>query len=166
MRSRRTGFVLGLHPSCRGFGWILFEAPGSPFDWGTADIRKDKNAEALARILDLIGKHNPKVVAMEAFDGPSSRRAPRIRDLSRQIASECGKRRIDVRIFTRKEIRQEFPGTKTRHDVAVAIARQVAPLKASLPKPRKIWETERSITALFAAAACTLTYFASCDRTP
>jgi transposase InsO family protein len=73
--------VLGLHPTSRGFGWILFEDVRLPLDWGTVDIRRDKNAIALSRIKSMLDKHQPTILAMERHDAEGARRSQRIRQL-------------------------------------------------------------------------------------
>ncbi|MBV9062721.1 MAG: hypothetical protein JOY77_07305 [Alphaproteobacteria bacterium] len=155
--------VLGLHPCSRGFGWIFFETPGAPFDWGTADIRGGDNARALAQITSILTKYQPGVLALEEFDGKVSRRRPRIRALYRQIARDAEQRGTTIRIYSREDIRQVFPGASTRQEIADRIAKKIVPLRPRLPKPRKIWDSERSNMALFSAAACALTYFAERD---
>lgn len=153
--------VLGLHPSSRGFGWILFEAADSPFDWGAADIRVGGNDEVLRRVGVLFRKYHPTVLTLEEFDGAGSRRSPRIQALYRLIirAAEC--RRIKVWVYPRTKLSDVFPGARTRQQIAAAIAQRLAPLRHRLPKPRRIWDSERSNMALFAAAACALAYFAA-----
>ena len=166
MKRQSNHCVLGLHPSSRGFGWVLLEKCDSVFDWGTADVREDKNTEALNRIRHLLDKYRPRAIAMEAFADTASRRTARIRELCESIGAEAHRRNVAVRTYTRNEVHGAFRGTKTRQEVAVAVARMLPVLKPRLPKPRKAWESERANTALFQAAACALTYFALRDRGP
>jgi Holliday junction resolvasome RuvABC endonuclease subunit len=153
--------VLGLHPSSRGFGWVLFEDALSPFDWGTVDIRRDKNANALRRIEALLDKHQPAVLAMERHDTANARRSQRIRRLYGAIVKCADIRGVGVRCYSRTEIAASpyLKGARTREEVAVAVAGCLDVLKPRLPKPRPIWVGERSGMALFCAAACALAYF-------
>lgn len=152
--------VLGLHPSSRGFGWILFESAESPFDWGTADVRGGDNDEAMRRVAELFKKYDPAVLALEAFEGRSSRRSPRIQALYRTIVREAHRRRMTVKVYARTKLSEVLSGAATRQQIAETIAKRFAALRHRLPKPRKIWDSERSNTALFAAAACAIAYFA------
>jgi Holliday junction resolvasome RuvABC endonuclease subunit len=154
----KTRIVLGLHPSSRGFGWALFEDVFSLLDWGTVDIRRDKNALALDRIELLLDRHQPTIVAMERHD---VRRSGRIRRLYVAVAEHAAIRDIGVRCYSRAEISgsRHLKGARTRDEVAAAVADCLSVLRPRLPKPRPIWVGERSGMSLFCAAACALTYF-------
>ncbi len=160
MMPKRT-IVLGLHPSSRGFGWALFEDTLSLLDWGTVDIRRDKNAIALSRIESLLDKHRPKVLAMERHDDIAVRRSQRIRRLYLAVMKCAEIRNVRVWCYTRAEISSSryLKGARTRDEVAVAVADCLSVLRPRLPKPKQIWVGERSAAALFCAAACALTYF-------
>ncbi|SRR6266481_4845778 len=154
--------VLGLHPSSRGFGWVLFEDAFSLLDWGTVDIRRNKNAIAFRRIESLLDRHQPAVLALEWHDGVGARRSRRIRRLYLAIV-KCAKiRDITVQCYSRAQISssQHLKGASTRDEVAAAVADCLEVLRPRLPKPRHIWVGERSGMSLFSAAACGLTYFA------
>ena len=159
---QHTQYVLGLHPSSRGFGWGLFEGPLSPFDWGTVDIRSNKNARALARIEELLDKYQPSVLALEAFDEEAAHRSARVRRLYRGTIQRAEKRDIAVCIHSRTQTRASFAdtGARTREEIALAVAKRVEALRPRLPKPRKIWIGEHPGMALFSAAAVAITYFA------
>lgn len=153
-------YVLGVHPSARGFGWALFEGPLVPFDWGTVDIRTNKNSRALTRFDELLNKYQPRVLALEAFEPENARRSERISQLCRDMVASAEALGIKVHLYTRSEISRTFAAenAKTREEVAAAVASRIAVLRSRLPKPRKIWIGEHPNTALFAAAACALTY--------
>ncbi len=156
-------YVLGLHPASRGFGWALFEGPLAPFDWGTADIRTDKNASALARVEELLDKYQPQIIALEEFEEEPAHRSARVRRLYRSIIARAERRGIEVRRYSRKQIENTFVavGAKTREEIAAAIAERIEALRPRLPKPRKIWIGEHPNIALFCAAACALTWYAT-----
>ena len=137
--NKLRSYVLGVHPSSRGFGWALFEGPLVPFDWGTADIRSDKNARALTRFEQLLEKYEPSAIAMEAFDFEHARRSARIRKLCQGMISRAEARGIKVRLYTRKQIGKTFAAenAKTREEIAAAVAGRIAVLQPRLPKPRK-----------------------------
>ncbi len=153
-------YVLGVQPSARGFGWALFEGPLVPFDWGTVDIRTNKNSRALARFEALLDKYQPRAIAMEAFRDGDAKRQGRIRKLCRGMVSRAEARGINVHLYTRSEISRTFAAenAKTREELAAAVANRIAVLRSRLPEPRKIWIGEHPNIALFAAAACALTY--------
>jgi Holliday junction resolvasome RuvABC endonuclease subunit len=151
--------VFGFHPSSRGFGWIVFEDHVTPVDWGVVDVRGNNNV--ITRAEKLLDKHRPKVFALESFADEATRRRSRIQELCLAVVRAAEKREIAVRRYLRAEIAKarSLSGARTRQDVAVAVADYLTPLRARLPKPRKIWVGERSAMRLFCAAACALTYF-------
>jgi hypothetical protein len=159
--ARTRTHVLGLHPSSRGFGWVLFENSLSLLDWGTADIRKDKNIVALDRIEMLLEKHKPHVLVIERHDEGVARRSQRICRLYVAIVKCAETRQIEVQRYSRSQISSSrlIGGARTREEVAVAVADCLSVLRPRLPKPRQIWVGERAGMSLFCAAACALTYF-------
>ncbi len=48
-----SGVTLAIVPSSRGFGYIVFENPDVPMDWGVKDVRLNKKRDSLlkARVL-------------------------------------------------------------------------------------------------------------------
>lgn len=153
-------YVLGIHPSARGFGWALFEGPLVPFDWGTVDIREDKNARALARFEVILDKYQPRAIAMEAFEDGDAKRRGRVRRLCRGMIARAENRGITVHLYSRSAIRKMLAlgDAATREEIAAAVAGRIAVLKPRLPKRREIWSSEHPNIALFQAAACALTY--------
>jgi hypothetical protein len=162
--SRTHRFVLGLHPSSRGFGWVLFDGPLSAFDWGTTDVRHGDNTKALVRACEILDKYQPRVVALEEFENGTIRRAPRIRELYRAIVVQAEARDILICWFSREEIARALSSARTRQATAEAVAARIRQLRPRLPKPRRIWEGEHPSMALFCAAACVLTWFADTGR--
>jgi hypothetical protein len=159
--TRKCHLVLGLHPTSRGFGWVLFEDHQTLLDWGTADIRKSKNVVALSRIVTLLDKHQPGVLAMERHEEAVARRSHRIRRLYLAVVKRAETREIIVQRYSRAQISnsRHLRGALTREEIAVAVADRLTVLRPRLPKPRRIWVGERAGMSLFCAAACGLTYF-------
>lgn len=157
MRYRRA-LVLGLHPSSRGFGWVLFEGHRSLLDWGVVDVRAE-NAAALPRIEALLEKHHPSVLAIERHDGASIRRRQRIQRLYRAIVKCAEGKGVVVHSYSRNQISNSMNGARTREEIAAAVADSLSVLRPRLPKPRPIWIGEQSAMRLFCAAACALAYF-------
>ena len=156
----KRSFVLGIHPSSRGFGWALFEGPLVPFDWGAVHVKGRKNSGALARFRRLLDQYEPAVLALEEFDDGGSQRSDRIRQLCRELADLAEDRGIRVYLYSRSQIAKTFAQSDvaTRDEIAAAVANRIAVLRSRLPKPREPWQSEHPNIALFAAAACALTY--------
>jgi len=55
----KPGLVLAVHPTSRGFGWVLFENPLAPVDWGLATVKAKRSARCLARFEKLLNRYEP-----------------------------------------------------------------------------------------------------------
>jgi len=150
--------VLGLHPSSRGFGWVVFDAPLSPFDWGTTDIRGG-NCKALLRVDGILARYQPIVLALEEFE--RSRRVLRTVRLCRAIVAHAEQRGIAIHRYTREDISAVLRPARTRQEVAEVVAARIGELQSRLPKPRKIWDGEHPNMALFCATACVIVHHES-----
>ena len=62
----RKPLVLAIHPTSRGFGYVVFEGPFAPYDWGTVGATGDKNAVCLRKIAMMLDRFCPETVVMEA----------------------------------------------------------------------------------------------------
>ncbi len=157
-----AGLVFGFHPSSRGFGWVAFEAPFQPFDWGLREGGLDKNRYCLKRLEALLDRLKPDVLVMEAYESGVTRRSARIHRLCEAVRDAADGRGIEVMSYTRADIQRAFAGVKahSRRDIAEAVAKHIDAFRHRLPRHRRRpWETEDSRSALFAAAAVALTYF-------
>lgn len=155
--------TLGLHPTARGFGWIVFEGPLTPHDWGVSNAtnhRADKNEYCLRRIDRLFARFRPGTLVLEAFESHASKRQQRIVRLCRAIASLAADRGMDVAVYRRGDVRACFAsvGARTRDEIAAAVARHFEALRPRLPASRRAWSSEGLSLALFSAAALVLTH--------
>lgn len=155
-----AGLVMGFHPTARGFGWVVFEGPFTPFDWGLVSARTDKNAVCLRRLEQLLERFRPEVLVLEAYDRHTSKRARRIAGLCEAARRTADARGVEVAIYTLGEIRAAFAeaGAVTRHEISEVVARHLEVLRHRLPPRRKAWESEDHRSGLFAAAAVVLSY--------
>jgi Holliday junction resolvasome RuvABC endonuclease subunit len=166
-RAAYAPFILAISPSARGFAFVLFEGPTTPFDWGIKDIRgNDKNAESLAAITKLIRDYRPSALVIEEADARESRRGDRIRTLLRTVAEMAEAEGITVVRYTRAQVRRTFgtEGARTKPEIAKAVAAQIPALATRLPPLRKIWMSEDRRQSLFDAAALGFTFFARAQR--
>jgi len=156
------GLVMAVHPYSRGFGWVLFEGPIAPADWGIVDIKKDKNARCLARIEQIVSRYEPSVLVLEQFDRRPARRSVRIKELCAAIVHLCANRGIEHCVYNRGVIRMCFVsiGARTRYEIAKAVALHIHAFRRRLPPTRRSWQSEDSRLSLFDAAALAMTHFA------
>jgi len=163
--ARFNVFVLSIYPTSRGFAFVLFEGPASPFDWGTKEFRgRHKNMQTLRAVAAIIDRYRPEVLVIEDFTVKGSRRSSRIRKLYRALTHLAETEQVDVQRISRTQVRLCFAsvGATTKHEIAMAIAKQILALAHRLPRTRKIWMSEDPRQNLFDAAAIGLTYFANC----
>jgi len=155
------GLTFAVHATDRGFGYVAFEGPFTPYDWGNVFAKGDKNAVCLRKIEDLIERFAPETLLLEAFGKGTSLRSERIARLYRAIISLAATRSVNVVVYTRSDIRTAFRtvGAVTRQEIADAVARHVDAFGHQLPKPRKPWQSEDRRMALFNAGALVLTHY-------
>jgi hypothetical protein len=156
----RKPLTFAFHPTARGFGWVAFEGPFTPFDWGIS-YSEGANAVALQRLDTMLKRLLPDTLVIESFDAPSSKRSERVVRLCKGAVALAADRGLEVAIYTRDQIRACFAhvGARTRYEIAAAVARHVDALSHNLPKARKAWECEPPRIAQFSAAALVLTHF-------
>jgi Holliday junction resolvasome RuvABC endonuclease subunit len=155
------GLTLALHPIKAGFGWVAFEGPFSPYDWGLVRPHRDKNAVCLRRVEKLLGRFLPDALVLEVFEPPASARANRIAKLCRAIVALASDRGVEVAIYSRGDVRACFAsvGAGTRQEIAEAVARHVDSFRHLLPRKRRPWDDEDRRMAIFVAGALVLTHF-------
>lgn len=155
-----AGLIMGFHPTARGFGWVVFEGPFRPIDWGLVSARGDKNALCLKRLDRLLERFAPEVLVLEAYDRDTTRRARRIALLCDAARARADERGVETVVYSRAAVRAAFAEVKaiTRRQIAEAVARHLEMFRHRLPPPRKPWDSEDARDALFAAAAVVLTH--------
>lgn len=155
--------VLALAPCVQGVGFVVFNGPQLPIDWGVKWTREEKNAKGVAKIAALIDCYQPDVVVFEDPHGEGSRRATRIENLLDAIAALVRQRKIDSARYSRDGVRQLFAsdGATTKYQIATAIAEEIPELAPRLPAKRKIWLPEHANMSIFDAVSLALTYFAA-----
>lgn len=153
--------TFALHATSRGFGYVVFEGPFTPYDWGNVIARGDKNAVCLRKLDMMLDRFMPQTLLLEACGKGTSLRSERIARLYRSVTAMAAGRTIEVLIYTRADIKACFGtmGARTRQEIAEAVARQIDAFGHRLPKARKPWQSEDRRMALFSAAALVLTHY-------
>jgi hypothetical protein len=158
----RPSLILAVHPFTRGFGWVAFEGPFAPHDWGTAAARKDKNAVCLRKLEKLFDRLNPETFLLETYEPQKSSRSARTARLCRAMVALAVDRGLEVAVYRRGDVQGAFAhvGAKSRDEIAAAVARHIDAFRNRLPKPReKAWHREQDGMAMFTAASLVLTHF-------
>lgn len=156
----KNPLTLAIHATSRGFGYVVFEGVGTPYDWGTVGARGDKNAVCMRKLEIMFDRFSPETLLLEEAKSVANRSA-RIDRLYTAIASMAANRGIEVAIYTLGQIKACFAqvGAVTRQDIAEAVARHIDAFRHSMPKPRKPWQAEDRRMAMFCAAALVLTHY-------
>ena len=155
--------VLSIYPFTRGFAFVLFEGPASPFDWGVKEIKeKHKNAKTLDDIKELIDRYRPEVLVIEDTTNGESRRTSRIRKLYRMLVHLAVAEYVDLCRLKKSQVKESFGfvGAESKYEIAKAIAIQIPAFAHRIPPFRKPWVSEDSRQNLFDAAALGLTFYA------
>jgi RNase H-fold protein (predicted Holliday junction resolvase) len=152
--------ILAVDPSRRGFGYALFEGRRRLVEWGTTDIRADKDRVALQRIEELIRRYQPMTLVVEDCGHMRSRRNPRVRQLTEQMLALARSSGIEGCALPLPVMYQEFSkkGARTKYDIALTLTRQFPVLTLRLPPKRRAWQSEDSRMSIFDAAALGYTY--------
>jgi hypothetical protein len=160
--SHRYPLTMSIHPTSRGFGWVAFEGPFTPYDWGIVFANgSDKNGVCLRAAEKLVGRMQPETLVLEDFGRRTSSRANRIVRLCQSLVGLATDRGAEVVILSRADIQASFShaGARSRQEIAEAVCRHVDAFRYRLPSARRIWESEDRRMGLFSAAALVLAYF-------
>lgn len=154
--------VLSVYISCRGIGFILFESPLAPYDWGVKDIYgEDAGKRTVKAVVRLMKQYQPEQVVLEDTRSSNTRRGVRAKLLNEQIIRKLASRGIQAQLVSRDEVRTAFArtGAQTKEEIAAVIASKIDLLTPLLPPPRKVWDSEHRRMALFNAASMALAYY-------
>jgi hypothetical protein len=161
-QTSRYNLVAAIHLNSRGFGFVLFEGPLAPLDWGAAEARgKEKRETLLARVDALFARYQPNVIVLQDMSEGGTHRPHHIRHLNEAIVEIAQRYGFPVHFFSRAEVRECFAylGAVTKDTIAGGIAKRIPAFERFLPPPRKTWKSEDARMGIFDAAALALTLF-------
>lgn len=156
--------ILAVYPFSRGFAFVLFEGPESPFDWGVKEIKeKHKNVKTLDEIKKLIDQYRPEAIIIEETGEKGSRRSSRIRKLYRMLVHLSVTEYVDLYRYPDSAVKKYFAsiGAHHKYEIAKAIANLIPAFAHRMPRIRKAWMGADPRQGLFDAAALGLVYYAS-----
>jgi hypothetical protein len=166
---RRYAVVLSVYLNTRGFAFVLFEGPLSPFDWGVKEVRgRIKHRRCLSNIEALLGRYQPDILVLQDTSPSGTIRAPRIEHLNAAIATVANGCGMPVYSYSREVVLTAFGylGAPNKQRIAEAIAKHLPVFERYIPPPRKPWMSEDARMGLFDAAALGLVFFQRADRLP
>ncbi|HTK34924.1 MAG TPA: hypothetical protein VL358_06500 [Caulobacteraceae bacterium] len=154
--------TLGVHPTGRGFGWVICEGPFNLIEAGTCTPLRDRgHLTSLRHFERLIARFRPAELVLEAFEAEPKGRCRWARRLGLDMLAIATDRGLTVEGHSRAVVQGAFNsvGAKTREEIAAAIARHFPALAHRLPPKRRAWNAEDRRLAIFNAAAVVLAHF-------
>src|SRR5579863_8302286 len=89
--------VLAVAPTKRGFGYFIIEGQDKILAFGCSRAKgKGKNPQVVSQVGRLAGRWLPDILALQDVQAEGSRRAPRIKELHKQLRRFAESRGIEV----------------------------------------------------------------------
>lgn len=155
--------VLSIYPSSRGFAFVLFDGPASPFDWGIKAInQKRKDEKVFEEIKKIVERYRPEVLVMEETSGQRYQRAQWIKRLYRRLLRLANDEYMLVYRYGKDRVKDCFSDSaENKQQIAEAVITEIPAFQRYRPRVRKAWTSEDCRMSLFDAAALGLTYYGS-----
>ena len=160
-QTSRNVRILSVSLSSRGFGYAVMEGGNTLVDYGHKVFGSDKNARTLAHIEKLIVRNVPKMLILSDVNAKGARRAPRIRELHRNIVALARRHKLKAVKVSARELRVALLGDEqgTKHEMAESLAARFPDELASrLPPKRKPWESEDARMDVFDAVGLVMVW--------
>lgn len=161
--AQKQSRTLAIAPSARGFGFAILDGEHKLVDWAVKTAKGDKNANALAKAIDLMEHYKPTLVVLEDATAGGVRRHPRIQALTHEIEAAAKFRGIRTKLFSREEVRAVYfgSGKGTKHALAELLVKWFPDeLAGRVPRKRRAWTGEPYSIHMFDAIALVLMPFA------
>jgi hypothetical protein len=151
--------MLAVYLTSRGFGYVVYKGLQRVVDWGIKDPRQDKDRAVMIGVKGLVDDYSPEILLLRECRRLKGSRNVKSRD--RRILSLARREGIEVRRYSRRDIRATFASVEARNKYAIArvIVAQVPDLELWLPRPRRPWESEDPRINIFDAASLVYTHY-------
>jgi Holliday junction resolvasome RuvABC endonuclease subunit len=160
--SQPSGLVLAVHPTSRGFGWVLFEGPIAAHLWGIAGPKESEYGPwCMRRFEKLLTQYSPTAIVLEHRKPNDKAENDRAWIFYQNMRGFAANRDIAVHIYSRAEVGAALVSDKnaTRRTIVEAVADLLPMLRDRLPLKRKRWDTEDGRRCLFDAAALGIAHY-------
>lgn len=150
-----------IDPRIRRIGFASFDAAMLE-DWGIRNIRSQTPAVRVRRLLipsiiRMLDRFKPAVLLVPDVRPGAVRRSQHVRETIQAVVEEALARGIVVHSVTDAEVKMAFRGLNGRgsnkQNINHLLVQWFPELRSSLPKARRLWESERYFTPLFDAIA-------------
>ena len=135
--------LLAIALSSRGLGYAVLEGKKFLVEYGSTSVKGDKNRQCLAKMEKLIALYRPDALVLQNATAKGSRRAPRVKTLNQQIIKAARRRRLNVTLFSGKQLRSVLLGNArgTKQEMAEMLVKHFPDeLGSRLPPKRRSWE--------------------------
>jgi len=150
---------LTIDPRIRRIGFAVFE-DAILEDWAVKNIRELKPPQRVKQLLipalvAMLERFEPTMLLVPAVRSATVRRSKHVRILIRAVTDEARERNITVVPISDARVRKAFQGFAKPNKLNInrLLIEWFPPLRESLPKARKLWESERYFTPMFHAIA-------------
>jgi len=153
--------ILSIAPVAKGVGFAMVDGLDALADWGIRTVKGDKNKHSLKIVKALMAQYQPNLLVLQDVWAKGSRRAPRIRDLTKLIVALAKRQKLKVVLLSRTQVLSAFSpdGQVTKEAIAEIIAKRFPDeLGADLPPKRELWMSEDPRMAIFDAIALILAF--------
>lgn len=157
-QTARRVLALDLRP--RSFGFVVFEGPACLLDWGVRSLcnLSGGRVNASERFIPLLHEFQPSIVLINSKLWKRKGTSAQLGSILGAIRLE-GRDRIGVRLITPRQVRELFPESHNKDNLAARVANHFPDLAWKLPPRRRLWQREHYRMSIFDAAALALAYY-------
>ncbi|MEX0813172.1 MAG: hypothetical protein WD048_13215 [Chitinophagales bacterium] len=152
--------TLAIYASTSGFGYACMDGT-KLLDYGVKSLRPRDVKKALKQIEMLLDYFIPTIILVQTPYGKYSRGGKRTKKLIEDILRQCEENGIEVRQYSRDQIRYIFKQFKatSKYEIAKKIAEWFPELKQKMPTKRKLWQPESYYMGIFDALSLICTHY-------
>lgn len=161
--------ILALEIRPRRFGYAVLHA-GTLIDWGGRGFPAGKSgvAKAVRRVVSLVSYYAPGAVVTRRTRRVNQASAKAAAQVAQRIRARLRREGVTLVSLRRENVREAFAthGYRNKDAVAALIASRFGQLRAAVPHPRKKWEPERHVLAVFDAVATAMVFLGETITSP
>ncbi len=141
------------------FGYVVIQGC-ELLDWGVCRFPRGDVTVAIRKFSFLLTTYVPSIVITKRTRRAKHRSAPKATHLLQAFRRELKAQSIPFAILRRADVRDYFiqQGCTSKDGVARIVAERFDRLKSRIPRSRKPWDPERSMVAVFDAAATAIAF--------
>lgn len=152
--------MLAVYPNVKGFGYAYFQNEHEPKYYGMSVSKIAENNNYLKRIIAMIQTYEPAIILLPTPDGKYNRKRKRIQELLQEITLYAKKNGIEVKTYSREQIRFVFEqfDANSKLEIAEKICVWMPELEKFKPVHRKTYMPEDYYQGMFDAISLASTH--------